>query len=79
MRVTQRTPDVLVIEEDASTKIMIGSFCAGLGGFAAIVGWTKGQTLFMIVGTVFVLFGLKICFSVGRGFTGSSGGVELLR
>jgi hypothetical protein len=60
MLVTQRTPDTLVVEEDAGTKIMIGSFCAGLGGFAAIVGWTKGQTLFMIIGTVFVLFGLKI-------------------
>jgi hypothetical protein len=59
MRVTERTPDTLVVEEDTSTKIMIGSFCAGLGGFAVIVGWTKDQTLFVIIGTVFVLFGLK--------------------
>lgn len=59
MRVTQRTTDTLVVEEDTSTKIMVGSFCAGLGGFAVIIGWTKGQTLFMIIGTVFVLFGLK--------------------
>ena len=61
MRVTQRTSDTLVVEEDAGTKIMIGSFCAGLGGFAAIAGWTKGPSWFMvIIGAFFVLLGLKI-------------------
>ncbi|MEO6162631.1 MAG: hypothetical protein ABIP88_00700, partial [Candidatus Binatia bacterium] len=32
----------------------------GLGGFAAIAGWTNEKWLFVIVGAIFALFGLKI-------------------
>ena len=60
MRVTQRTPDTLVVEEGAGTAIFFGSFCLGVGAIAVIIGWTNEKWLFVIVGTVFALFGLKI-------------------
>ena len=61
MRVTQRTPDTLVVDDGFGTKIFLGLMCAGLGGFAAIAGWTKGPSWFMvIIGAFFVLLGLKI-------------------
>jgi len=60
MRVTQRTPDVLVIEEGAGTAIYFGSICLGVGAICVIIGWTNEKWLFVIVGTVFALFGLKI-------------------
>jgi hypothetical protein len=61
MRVTQRTPDTLVCEEGLGTKIFLGLSCAGLGGLAAIAGWTKGPNWFMVsIGALFVLFGLKM-------------------
>ena len=61
MRVTQRTPDTLVVEEGLGAQTFLGLSCAGLGGFTAIAGWTKGPNWFMVtIGAVFVLFGLKI-------------------
>lgn len=61
MRVTQRTPDTLVVEDGIGTRIFLGSMCAGLGGFAVIAGWTKGPSWFMVmIGAFFVLTGLKI-------------------
>jgi hypothetical protein len=60
MRVTQRTPDVLVIEEGAGTPIFFISICLGVGAISVIIGWTNEKWLFVIVGTVFALFGLKI-------------------
>ena len=41
MRVTQRTQDMLVIEEDAGMAIFIGSICLGLGAISVIIGWTN--------------------------------------
>ena len=60
MRVTQRTPDTLVVEEGAGTAIFFGSICLGVGAISVIIGWTNEKWLFVIVGTVFALFGLKI-------------------
>lgn len=61
MRVTQRTPDTLICEEGSGTKIFLGLGCAGLGALAAIAGWTKGPSwLMVIIGVVFVFFGLKV-------------------
>jgi len=60
MRVTQRAEDMLVIEEGAGTAIFFGSICLGAGAISVIIGWTNEKWLFVIVGTVFALFGLKI-------------------
>ena len=60
MRVTQRTQDMLVIEEGAGTAIFLGSICLGAGAISVIIGWTNEKWLFVIVGTVFALFGLKL-------------------
>ena len=60
MRVTQRTQDMLVIEEDAGMAIFMGAICLGVGAISVIIGWTNEKWLFVIVGTVFALFGLKI-------------------
>ena len=60
MRLTQRTQDMLVIEEGAGTAIFLGSICLGAGAISVIIGWTNEKWLFVIVGTVFALFGLKI-------------------
>lgn len=65
MRLTQRTPDVLVIEEGAGTAIFFVLLCLGVGAISVIIGWTNEKWLFVIVGTVFALFGLKI-FLFGR-------------
>ena len=60
MHITERTQDTLVIEEGTGTKIMIGSFCVVAGAISVIIGWTDEKWLFVIVGTVFALFGLKL-------------------
>ena len=60
MRVTQRAEDMLVIDEGAGTAIFFTSICLGVGAIAVIIGWTNEKWLFVIVGTVFALFGLKI-------------------
>jgi hypothetical protein len=60
MRVTQRTPDVLVIEEGAGTKIIIGSLCFGVGALFVLIGWSQAGWFFVIVGGFFALFGLKM-------------------
>jgi hypothetical protein len=65
MRVTQRTSDTLVVEEDAGTAIFFGSICLGVGAISVIIGWTNEKWLFVIVGTIFALFGLKM-FLFGR-------------
>jgi hypothetical protein len=60
MRVTQRTPDTLVVEEAPGTAILNGSICLGVGAISVIIGWTNEKWLFVVVGAVFALFGLKI-------------------
>jgi len=47
MRVTQRTPDMLVVEEDA-------------GAVSGIIGWTNEEWVLVVVGAVFALLGIKI-------------------
>ncbi|MEX0804872.1 MAG: hypothetical protein WD688_16380 [Candidatus Binatia bacterium] len=59
MRVTHRTPETLVVED--GPDLLIGSISVGLGSFGILIGWTQGPSwLFVIVGTVFVLAGLRI-------------------
>jgi len=58
MRVTQRKPDNLVIEEGAGTAGILGSFFVVIGALGAFIGWTKGPTGFLFFGPVFVLIGL---------------------
>lgn len=65
MRVTQRTADTLVVEEGAGTAIFFTSICLGVGAIAVIIGWTDEKWLFVIVGAIFALYGLKI-FLFGR-------------
>jgi|SRR3990172_4530594 len=60
MRVTQRTPDTLVVEEGAGTASFFVLLCLGAGAIAVIIGWTNEKWLFVIVGTIFALYGLKI-------------------
>ena len=60
MRVTERTPDNLVIEEGASTKVIIGSMMVAFGAAGVLIGWTKGEIVFLIVGPFFFLYGLKL-------------------
>ena len=60
MRVTQRAEDMLVIEEGAGTAIFFGSICLGVGAISVIIGWTNEKWLFVIVGTIFAFYGLKI-------------------
>jgi len=60
MHVTQRTPDTLVVEEGAGTAIFFASICLGVGAISVIIGWTNEKWLFVIVGTIFALFGLEI-------------------
>ena len=58
MRVTHRTPDTLVVED--GPDLLAGLLCLGLGSFAVVVGWSQGPSwLFVIVGTVFILVGLR--------------------
>ena len=59
MHVTQRTPDTLV-EEGAGTAIFFVLFCLGVGAISVVIGWTNEKWLFVIVGTIFALYGLKI-------------------
>ena len=59
MHVTQRTPDTLVVEEGAGTAIFFTSICLGVGAIAVMIGWTIEKWLFVIVGAIFALFGLK--------------------
>jgi hypothetical protein len=51
---------MLVIEEDAGMAVFMGAICLGVGAISVINGWTNEKWLFVIVGTVFALFGLKI-------------------
>ena len=60
MHVTQRTPDTLVVEEGAGTAIFFVLFCLGGGAISVVIGWTNEEWLFVIVGTIFALYGLKI-------------------
>jgi hypothetical protein len=60
MRVAQRTSDTLVIEEGTGTNVIIGSFSIVIGAVGALVGWTRGLTLFLIIGPIFLLYGLKV-------------------
>jgi hypothetical protein len=64
MRVTQRTPDTLVVEEAPGTAILNGSICLGIGAIlviiGVIIGWTNENWMFVIAGAVFALCGLKI-------------------
>ena len=41
MRVTQRTPDTLVVEEGAGTASFFVLLCLGAGAIAVIIGWTN--------------------------------------
>ena len=60
MHVTQRTPDTLVVEEGAGTAIFFVLLCLGIGATSVIIGWTNEKWLFVIVGTILALYGLKI-------------------
>ena len=79
MHVTQRTPDMLVMEEDAGMAIFFGLLCLSVGAIPVIIGWTNEKWLFVIVGTVFALFGLKIPCSIGRERIDSGAGAACLR
>jgi hypothetical protein len=58
MRVTHRTPETLVVED--RPDLLAGLLFIGLGSFAVLVGWSQGPSwLFVIVGTVFILVGLR--------------------
>ena len=58
MRVIHRTPETLIVED--GPNLLVGSICLGLGSFGVLIGWTQGPSwLFVIVGTVFVLLGLR--------------------
>jgi hypothetical protein len=57
MHVTQRTPDTLVIEEGAGTKTIVGSFCVVAGAVGILIGWTKGETGFLIIPPSFCFTG----------------------
>lgn len=59
MRVTQRAPDVLVIEEGAVTTIVLGTVSTAIGVVFPLIGWRGGQWVFIVVGMAFGLFGLK--------------------
>jgi hypothetical protein len=58
MRVARRTSDELVIEEGPQTAIIIGLIAAAIGAIFTWIGWTKGPTVFWIVGPVFTVYGL---------------------
>lgn len=60
MRVTRNTPDTLIIEEGTGTKIFLGLSLIAIGTFGVFIWWKDGEPLFLIVGSVFALYGLKM-------------------
>jgi hypothetical protein len=60
MRVAQRTSDTLVIQEGAGTNVLIGSVSVLIGAVGALIGWTRGPALFLLIGPIFLLYGLKV-------------------
>lgn len=59
MRITQRTP-VLVIEEGAATGAILGSVLTLVGIAGLAIGWFDGRTMFLVLSPVFLLYGLKM-------------------
>lgn len=59
MRVTRRTADELVIEEGAGTNLIIGLCFLAFGVAGISIGWVKGHIGFLVIPTIFLLFGLK--------------------
>lgn len=60
MRMTERTPDNLVIEEGAGTGIIIGLFGVVIGALGVLIGWINGTTEFLFLAPAFFLFGLSV-------------------
>jgi len=60
MRVSQHTAETLVVEEGRGTQALLGSSLSAFGALGVWVGWTReGKVLFLIVGAIFLLYGLK--------------------
>ena len=60
MRVTERTSDVLVMEESASSIYLFGAVFGGMGVLLLVAAWVTNNWLFVLVGGIFTFFGLKI-------------------
>lgn len=60
MRVARNTADTLVIEEGVGTKFFLGSFFTAIGAAGVLVWWKEEKILFLIVGSVFALYGAKM-------------------
>jgi hypothetical protein len=59
VRVTQRTPETLVVKD--GPDILLGLICAGFGAFGVLIGWSQRPSwIFLIAGTVFAMAGLYI-------------------
>jgi hypothetical protein len=58
MRVTRHTPETLDIEEGAGSMLMIGSCGAVIGGALTAIGWRNGEWLLLIVGAIFLAYGV---------------------
>jgi hypothetical protein len=51
----------LAVEDGPGEAILFGSIVVGVGAIAAVLGWSQGPNwIFVIVGVIFVLVGLKI-------------------
>jgi hypothetical protein len=57
---TERTPDVLVVEQDAGETVWFSLIVAAAGAIGCIVGWMKGEWLLLFVSATFFLVCLKI-------------------
>lgn len=58
MRVTHRTPDILVIEDGPDVRL--GWVCAAFGAAGLLVASSQSSWIFGLVGSAFMLFGLKV-------------------
>ena len=60
MRLTRKTPDSLVIEEGAGTRVIGALVFVTMGVFGLLMGWIKGPPAFLFFGPLFILIGLYI-------------------
>ena len=59
MHVSQRTDDILVIEESPSTNLLLGSAFCGFGVVGMLLVWKAGIPA-LLIGVIFLGVGLKL-------------------